>query len=94
MVDFIAAPTDTETEPITIQGQVCRDGEYLGSVIDKLPWTPYIHAYYKKAQKKMSLLRKLQFFNVDQAIMQLFYQAMVQNAIFINLICFFGKQKR
>ena len=96
VVDFRASPTDTE--PITIKGQsvemvsTCR---YLGTVIDsKLSWTPYIDACYKKAQKKMHLLRKLQFFKADQAIMQLFYQAMIQNAIFFNLTCFFSNVKK
>ena len=92
--DFRVAPTDTETEPITIKGQsveMVSAYRYLGIVIDnKLSWTPHTDACYKKAQKKMYLLRKLQFFKVEQAITQLFYQAMIQNAIFFNLVCFFG----
>ena len=98
VVDFRVAPTDTETEPITIKGQsveIMSAYKYLGIVIDnKLSWTPHINACYKKAQKKMYLLRKLQIFKVEQAIMQLFYQAVIQNAIFFNLVCFFGNTKK
>ena len=98
MVDFRVAPTDTETELITIKGQsveMVSAYKYLGTVIDnKLSWTPHIDACYKKAQQKMYLLRKLQIFKVEQAIMQLFYQAVRQNAIFFNLVCFFGNTKK
>ena len=105
MVDFRVAPTDTETEPITIKGQsvemVCAY-KCLGVVIDnKLSWTPppshthtHTDACYEKAQKKMYLLRKLKIFKVEHAIMQLFYQAVIQNAIFFNLVCFFGNTKK
>ena len=69
--------------------------KYLGTVINnKLSWTPHIDACYKKAQKKMYLLRKLKMFKVEQVIMQLFYQAVIQNAIFFNLVCFFGNTKK
>ena len=98
MVDFRVAPTDTETKPITIKGQsveMVSAYKYLGVVIDnKVSWTPHIGACYKKAQKKMYLLRKLKIFKVEQAIMQLFYQAVIQNAIFFNLVCFFGNTKK
>ena len=97
-VDFRAAPTDTETELITIKGpsvEMVNAYRYLGTVIDnKLSWTPHIDTCYKKAQKKMYLLWKLQFFKVDQAIMHLFYQAVIQNAIFFSLVCFFGNAKK
>ena len=98
VVDIRVAPTDPETEPITIKGQsveMVSAYKYLGVVIDnKLSWTPHIDACYKKAQKKMYLLRKLNIFKVEQAIMQLFYQAVIQNAIFFNLVCFFGNTKK
>ena len=98
VVDFRVAPTDPETEPITINGQsveMVSAYKYLGVVIDnKLSWTPHIDACYKKAQKKMYLLRMLKIFKVEQAIMQLFYQAVIQNAIFFNLVCFFGNTKK
>ena len=93
VIDFRAPPT--HTEPITIKGQsveMVSAYRYPSTFIDnKLSWTPHIDACYKKAQKKMYLVRKLQFFKVDQAIMQLFYQAMLQD---INLICFFSNAKK
>ena len=74
VVDFRVAPTDMEIEPITIKGhsvEMVSAYKYLGVVIDnKLSWTPHIDACYKKARKKIYLLRKLQFFKVEQAIMQ------------------------
>ena len=79
VVDFRAAPTDTEL--FTIKGQsvdILITYRYLATVIDnKLSWTPHIGACYKKAQKKMYLLQKLQFFKRDRAIMQLFFQAVI-----------------
>ena len=42
----------------------------------------------------MYLLRKLQFFKGDKAIMQLLYQAMIQTITFFYLICFFSNTKK
>ena len=88
IVNFRAAPT--HTEPITIKGQsveMVSAYRYLGTVIDnKLPWTPHIDACCKKTQKKMYLL--------DQVTIQLFYQAIIENAIFFNLIYFFSSAKK
>ena len=56
VVDFRAAPTDTETEPITIKGQsveMLSAYRYVGTVTDNKPsWTPHTDACYKKAQRK------------------------------------------
>ena len=106
VVDFRATQTDTETELIAIKGQsvdmlsaqkIPGHCHRQQAILDPPPPPrphPHVDACYKKAQKKMYLLRKLQFFKVDQAIMQLFYQAVIQNAIFFNLICFFRNWKK
>ena len=96
IVDFRAAPIDTE--PITNKGQsveMVSTYGYLGTVIDnKQSWTNHIDACCKKTQKKMYLLRKLQFFKVDQVTIQLFYQAIIENAIFFNLVYFFSSANK
>ena len=91
VVDFQAAPTDTEL--ITMKDQsveAVSTYKYVGSVIDnKLSWMS--HTVLQEGTKEnVGLLQKLQFFKVDQAIMQLFYHAVIQNVRSVSLISFFS----
>ena len=56
--------------------------KYLGVVIDvKLKWVEQASAVSKKINKRMFFLRKLNSFNVDKTILNLFYTSTIQSII-------------
>ena len=54
---------------------------------NKLDWTDYTAATYKKGQSRLYLLRKLRSFGVQGAPLTSFYDSVVASAIFYGVVC-------
>ncbi|KAM8738428.1 uncharacterized protein AB9X84_020913 [Acanthopagrus schlegelii] len=62
--------------------------KYLGvDMNNKLDWTDYTAATYKKGQSRLYLLRKLRSFGVQGALLTSFYDSVVASAIFYGVVC-------
>ena len=84
-------------DPIVIRGQpveIVTNYKYLGTIIDKLDWSPNTEACCKKANQHMYFLRKLKQFKVDKNILVCFYQTIIQSAMLYNQVCYFGNSKK
>ena len=90
--DFRTNPTNII--PVVINGNVIEQVhtyKYLGVVIDdKLKWVEQASAVSKKINKRMFFLRKLNSFNVDKTILNLFYTSTIQSIISFCLIAWGG----
>ncbi len=64
---------------------------YLGTEIDRnLSFTQQVNSVYKKAQQRLSLLRRLKGFNVRQDILTAVYQSLVESVISFNIVSWFN----
>ncbi len=60
---------------------------YLGIEIDRhLSFTRQVNSVHKKAQQRLSLLRRLKGFNVRQDILTAVYRSLVELVIFFNFL--------
>ena len=92
-----SAKAKVNMDPIVIRGQpveIVTNYKYLGTIIDKLDWSPNIEACCKKANQRMYFLRKLKQFKVDKNILVCFYQTIIQSAMLYNQVCYFGNSKK
>ena len=63
---------------------------YLETIFeDSLKWDLNTEAITKKGHQRLHLLRKLRSFNVDPAILKLFYKSFVENVLTFSFICWF-----
>ena len=63
---------------------------YLGTIFDdKLKWDDNTEEIVKKGQQRLYLLRKLNYFSVDQKILTLFYKSFVESVLSFSFICWF-----
>ena len=72
--------------------------KYLGTIFDdKLKWDDNTEEIVKKGQQRLYLLRKLNYFSVDQKILSLFYKSFIESIPSFSFICWFhsfGVKKR
>ena len=56
--------------------------KYLGTIFDdKLKWDDNTEEIVKKGQQRLYLLRKLNYFSVDQTILSLFYKSFIESVL-------------
>ena len=91
---MILEKNPTNIIPVVINGNVIEQVhtyKYLGVVIDdKLKWVEQASAVSKKINKRMFFLRKLNSFNVDKTILNLFYTSTIQSIISFCVIAWGG----
>ena len=66
--------------------------KYLGTIFDdKLKWDQKQNTYeiVKKGQRRLYLLRKLNYFSVDQKILTHFYKSFIESVLSFSFICWF-----
>ena len=63
--------------------------KYLGTIFDKLKWDDNTEEIVKKGQQRLYLLRKLNYFSVDQKILTLFYKSFIESVLSFSFICWF-----
>ena len=80
--------------PLTINNdnvEQVQSYKYLGITIDdRLSFTEHAKLTKSKAHQRLFFLRKLNKFNVDNTILQLFYNSVIQSILSFNIICFYG----
>ena len=65
--------------------------KYLGLTIDsKLNWHAHVDLLCKKINQRLYFLRKLNSFNVNKTIMNLFYNATIESIICFGITCWGG----
>lgn len=74
--------------------EVVTEYKYLGLIIDnKLSWDQCADAIFKKGQQRMYFLRKLNFLNVDNKILTLFYKSFIESILCYCIVCWYGHSK-
>ena len=72
--------------------------KYHGTIFDdKLKWDDNTEEIVKKEQQRLYLLRKLNYFTVDQKILTPFYKSFIESVLSFSFICWFhslGVKKR
>ena len=56
---------------------------------DKLKWDDNTEEIVKKGQQRLYLLRKLNYFSVDQKIVTLFHKSFIESVLSFSFICWF-----
>ena len=79
---------------IELNGQeveVVDSFKYLGTVVDqKLTFTQHVDFVFKKAQRRLFLLRKLKHFGVSQGILEMVYISLIESILAFNIVNWFG----
>ncbi|KAK0146750.1 RNA-directed DNA polymerase from mobile element jockey [Merluccius polli] len=69
--------------------------KYLGIEIDdKLKFEICTTSKVNKLQQRMFFLRKLNYFQVDCTILELFYKTVLQSVLSFGLVCVFGNMRK
>ena len=64
--------------------------KYLGTIFDnKLKWDNNTEEIVKKGQQRLYLLRKLNYFSVDQKIFYLFHKSFMESVLSFFFTCWF-----
>jgi len=62
--------------------------KYPGVVLDnKLEWSANIDAVYRKGQSCLVFLKRLRSFNVCSDMLCMFYNTVIENALFYAVVC-------
>ncbi len=89
VVDF--RKNKTPPSPVCIGGsdvEIVKSYKYLDVQLDdKLEWTTNTEAVYTKGLSQFYILRRLRSFSVCNKMLQVFYQSVVANTIFIAVVC-------
>ena len=65
--------------------------KYLGMTIDdKFTWNKHLDTIVKKANQRLYFLRKLRSFNIDKAVMSIFYSSTIESLILFGIVCYGG----
>ena len=96
IIDFRKIPS--QYEPIMISGkqvEQVNSFKYLGVVIDsKVTWTENVDNIVQKLKPRMYCLRKLQSFNVDTKLLQIFYSSIFKSVISFGISGWGGNAKK
>jgi len=88
------APSPT---PSLINGEeieMVSEYKYLGVIIDhKLSWEQCADAVFKKGQQRLYFLRKLNYFNVDNKFLTMFYKSFIESILSYCIVCWYGYSK-
>ena len=64
--------------------------KYIGTIFaDKLKWDDNTEEIVKNGQHRLYLLRKLNYFSVDQKILTVFHRSFIGNVLSFYFICWF-----
>ena len=80
-------------QPIVINGTHVEEVEqykYLGTVFDKLKFDQNSDAIIKKSHQRLSVLRKLNSFNVQRVVLRSFYNSFVESVMFCLFLLYAG----
>ena len=69
--------------------EIVRKYKYLGTIFDKLKWDDNTEEIVKKGRQRLCLLRKLNYFSVDQKMLTLFYKSFIESVLSFSFICWF-----
>ena len=70
--------------------EIVSKHKYPGTIFDdKLKWDDNTEEIVKKGQQRLYLLRKLNYFSVDQNILTLFYKSFIESVLSFSFICWF-----
>ena len=87
----------TPLQPLIINNETVEQVHsytYLGVTIDDtLDWSIHASLTYKKAQKRMFFLRKLNNFRIDVTLMSLFYLSTIESILTFCITCWGGNVK-
>ena len=79
-------------DPITINDQkveIITSYKYLGMYIDNdLKWSVHANNLLKSCNQRLYFLRKLNLFNVNKAIMKIFYSSTIESLITFGIVCY------
>ena len=71
--------------------EVVDSFKYLGTVVDqKLTFTQHVDFVFKKAQRRLLILRKLKHFGVNQGILEMVYTSLIGSILTFNIVTWFG----
>ena len=71
--------------------EVVDSFKYIGTVVDqKLTFTQHVDFVFKKAQRRLFLLRKLKHFGVSQGILEMVYISLIESILAFNIVTWFG----
>jgi hypothetical protein len=77
-------------DPVAVKGEfieMVTHYKYLGITVQSdLKWTEHIRIQTKKASMRLYHLRKLREFNVDRAIQNLFYSAVIESVLLFGCV--------
>lgn len=74
-----------------VENQIVLGNKYLGTLFDsQLKCDKNIESIVKRGQQRIHLLRKLNFFNVYNNILCMFYQTFIESILTFPFICWFG----
>ena len=80
--------------PVTIDQQsveVVSSFKYLGTVVDsKFSFNDNVVYVYKKAQKRLYLLRKLRSFGIGSHVLESVYRCLVESILSFNIVTWYG----
>ena len=81
--------------PVVIDGkdvEIVHDFKYLGVTIDdSLSFNTHADNVHKKAKQQLSLLRKLNAFDVSQPVLELVYRCLVESILSSNIATWFDQ---
>lgn len=96
IVDF-RRKKKTTIPDLKINGQSVErvsEYKYLGTVIDdQLTFDANTKYTVRKLQQRLFFLRKLNSFNIDKTILEMFYITVVQSVLSFSLVCVFGNMR-
>ena len=70
--------------------EILHSFTYLGTIFeDSLKWDLNTEAITRKGHQRLHLLRKLKSFNVDPAILKLFYNSFIESVLTFSLFAGF-----
>ena len=80
--------------PVLLEGaevEAVQSYKYLGLWLDnKLDWTTHTSHLYRKTQRRLYFLRRLQSFLICSKLLWMFYETVVTSVLFYTVVCWGG----
>ena len=96
IVDFRRYPSPHQTSIIHGENvEIVNSYKYLGTLFDdNLNFILNTESTVSKCQQRLHLLRKLNSFNVNEAILNTFYRSSIESLLTYSFICWFSVRRR